>query len=111
MGVPNAKDGKTKKQQGLDFCNSKVRSGCVGKVEDFSSGDGDEQIFSSRENSQRRHSSISPSRTNETVSGKTINALIEETERQLKYHREQVETLESRLKDLRNTAELVEDDD
>lgn len=110
MGVSDDKNWKTEKQQSLHIGDSTFRSGCMGKTKDASERHGNDSLIIGGEDSQRGHFSVGGSRASQKITGKSINALIDETETQLNYHKEQVEILESRLANIRHTAQLLEED-
>lgn len=111
MGVSDAKNWKTEEQQSLNFGNASSRPRCMGEAKDAGERNGNESFFLSREDSQRGYPSIGRGGASQEITGKSINALIEETEAQLNYHKEQVNILESRLEDIRHTAKLLEEED
>jgi len=110
MEVSDAKDWKTEKQQSLHIGDSTLRPGSMGKAKDTCKRYGDDSLVTSGEDSQWGHFSVGGSRASQTITGKSISALIEETEAQLNYHKGQVEVLESRLATIRQTAQLLEED-
>lgn len=63
----------------------------------------------SGENSQQRNTAIRRKQSSIGITGEVINQLVQETEKQLAYHSDQVKVLERRLKELSQISDSIKD--
>ncbi|BAY74166.1 hypothetical protein NIES25_05760 [Nostoc linckia NIES-25] len=101
MEIKNGRKRSSKVRQGDERSQSKSQSGSVGTVSDIGAEHGTYPIRTSGEDSNERDSNTSRSFANNTIPGKIISQLVEETEKQLAYHEQQAEILRNRLRELK----------
>lgn len=101
MDMNDGKSRSSEVRQGDDIGNPESRSRCMGTFQGFSAKDGTYQIATSGEDSYKSNISTTGEQSDTSISGKIIRQLVNETEKQLAYHKSQVETLESRLEELK----------
>ncbi|MBW4642934.1 MAG: hypothetical protein KME23_08050 [Goleter apudmare HA4340-LM2] len=105
MRSDNAKNRSPKNRESSDISDVKGNSGIMGATATISVESGNDQIRTGTKDSKQRDTVSSRKWSSNGVTGKIIGQLIGETERQLAYHKTQVNELETRLQELHQLAE------
>lgn len=103
-----ANDGKNRSSQVRESSNigdAATNPRIMGVASTISLEHGNDEIRSGGEDSERRNTFSSRGQSNEGISGKIVGRLINETEKQLAYHKSQTSELEARLEELRQLAD------
>jgi hypothetical protein len=109
MGLKHDEFGTSKVGEGDDIGNVADKSGCLGKLPDASSEFRIDSLSTSRTFGHEPNTVGIGNEPTARVTGKIARQLIEETEKQLAYHKEQVEVLERRLQELNQIPEANTD--
>ncbi|MEH1938421.1 MAG: hypothetical protein V7L14_32905 [Nostoc sp.] len=88
-----------------------VRSGSLGTLSDNGSRDRTYQIAASRENSNQSNTVVERQQSLTGISGKIVNQLIHENEKQLAYHEGQAQLIKDRIRELKQISEPLVDID
>jgi hypothetical protein len=107
MVVNNGKNRTPKIGQGDDIRNAESRPERMGIFPIVSQRHGTYEVSVSGNDSNEADTVISRGERYKGISGKLIGQLIEETQKQLAYHRTQTEVLEERLCELKEAFEAV----
>ncbi|MEH1992359.1 hypothetical protein [Nostoc sp.] len=105
----NGKNRSSQPSQKSQNSQLKVRDGSLGIISGNSSEYGFNQIAVSREDSSEPNILIVGQWSNNGIPGKIISQLIEENEKQLAYHEQQAELIKSRIKQLKDIPESLQD--
>lgn len=106
MSNTDAKNRTTKIKQGSKGCQSEGQSGGVGTVRSTSKRIGTYKIGTGGGDSDRQDSSQSKLSAY-GVPGKILSQLIEENQKQLAYHEQQVETLRKQAEELMSLSKSL----
>lgn len=109
MELKHDKFGPSKIGKGDDIGNVADKSGVLGKLPDSSSKYGIDPISTGGTTSYEPNTVGIGNESITGIPGKIARQLIEETEKQLAYHKEQVEVLERRLQELNQIPEANTD--
>lgn len=107
MVAENAKNRTSQVGQGNNIRNAQDRPGRMGIFALTSQGHGTYEVSVGRDDSNEANTVISRGERYKGISGKLIGQLIEETRKQLAYHKTQTEILEERLCELEEAFEAV----
>jgi hypothetical protein len=108
MDINDGKSRSSEVRESDDIGNLEGRSRRVGTFQGSSAKDGTDQIATSGEDSYKSNISATGEQSDTSIAGKIIRQLVDETEKQLAYHKSQVETLESRLEELKAVPSDIE---
>ncbi len=106
MELKNGENRSSKDRESSNISHPETKPRFLGTASGTSSQHGSYSISIGRENSDTANILIANGESIRGVAGKIIRQLIEETEKQLAYHKEQVETLENRLRELNQSLEI-----
>ncbi|MEH2337598.1 hypothetical protein [Nostoc sp.] len=101
MEINNGRKRPSKVGQRDKGSESKGQSRSVGSLSEVGTEHGAFPLRTSGEDSDERDSYTSRSFSNNTIPGKIISQLVEETEKQLAYHEQQAEILRNQLRELK----------
>jgi hypothetical protein len=96
-------------REGCNIRDFKGKSRILGDAANPSSKHGAYEIAARREDCNESSTVVTEQWTASEIPGKIVSQLIDENEKQLAYHREQVEIIENRLKELRQVPESLAD--
>lgn len=85
----------------------KTRVGSLGSFSGVSTEYGADKIAASREDSYQSDTAITGQRTDEGLPGEVVAQLIDENEKQLTYHQQQIELIKARIEDLKRIPEIL----
>lgn len=105
----NGKDRSSQPSEKSQNSQFEIRDGSLGTLSRSSSEYGLNQITVGREDSDEPDIVVIGQWSNDGISGKIIDQLIQENERQLAYHEEQADLLRSRIKQLREIPQSFKD--
>jgi hypothetical protein len=100
MGIEYGKNRPSKKRESGHIRDSESNAGIMGSTSTISREFGDDKIGVSGESGQQRDTASAGKRSSNGVTGEIVRQLIQETERQLAYHKNQASELEIRLQEL-----------
>lgn len=100
MVTKNAKNRPSESEKKSQNSESKAGSGSVGNVSRPSAEIGTHPIGVSREDSNKSNNFVRGEQSVGSISGEVVKQLVDETEKQLEYHKQQVEILQNRLNEL-----------
>lgn len=103
----DSNNGRTRSAQGKGSERSKSKSepSSMGTLSGASAEHGTHPIRASRKNSNKSNTVVAGEGSLEGISGKIIGQLVEETDKQLAYHKEQIKALEERRRELQQISE------
>ena len=104
MEINNARTG-TPQGKGSKRSQSESESSSMGTFSGSSVEHGSNQIRVSREDRDKSNIAVTVQQSPEGIAGKIVRQLVEETDKQLAYHKEQVKALEGRRKELEQISE------
>lgn len=106
MELKDGENRKTKVNKGSKNSKSKSNLRSLGDVPVSSSEHGNYPIGIGGTYSNQSDTTASGKQRLDEISGKLISQLIEETEKQLAYHQQQVESLQTRLQELKEIYDV-----
>lgn len=109
MTVKNAKNRSPQIGEGSHVGDFKSQSRSLGTSPGAGSEHGTYQVRVSGENSDQPNTSFSGQNSNAAIPGKIISQLIDENEKQLAYHEQQVELIKQRIRELKQIPEKFAD--
>lgn len=116
MEEKNGKDRSSKFSEKPENSQFALRVGGVGTIPGCSTEHESYEIGTSRENCEERNSIVTGEQPLNTISGKFLRQLVNETEKQLahheqqsQYHDRQAELLQKKLEELQQLAESLTD--
>ncbi|MEH2320838.1 hypothetical protein [Nostoc sp.] len=109
MEKQNGKNGSSQLSEKSQDSQFKVRDRSLGTIPVLSSEHGLNQIPTSGEDSDQPNLPVIGQWSSNGIPGKIIGQLIDENERQLAYHEQQVELIKGRIKQLREIPESIPD--
>ncbi|MDZ8135137.1 MAG: hypothetical protein RM049_07510 [Nostoc sp. DedQUE04] len=104
MEIKNGRKRSSEVRQRNKGSQFESQSRSMGTLSETSAEPGTYSLGTSGEDSNKRDSHTSRSFTNNSIPGKIISQLVDETEKQLAYHEEQAEILRDRLKELKEVT-------
>lgn len=109
MEVKNGENRSSEGRQSSDISDFEARPRRMGDASGIGVGHGTNQITVGGNDSNQGNTFVPRGQTDEGIAGKIIRQLIDETEKQLAYHKNQVEALESRLVELNQIPTITSD--
>lgn len=110
MGITDAENRSSKKRESGYIRDIESDTRIMGSTTSDGFKPGNDQVRASRENSQQTDTFSSGECTDERISGKIVRQLIKETERQLAYYKTQADELETRLQELQQLTEELQEE-
>ena len=104
MDDKNGKNGKTEDERGSQRSQLESEPKCLGVISVSGRELGTHQIGTRGENRHEPDTFVSGKLTDSVIAGKIAGQLVEEAEKQLAYHEEQVEVIREQLHVLREIA-------
>nr|WP_017652306.1 hypothetical protein [Fortiea contorta] len=111
MRTENAKNRSPKNREGGDIGDFEGKSGVVGVSSEASRKSWNDEIGISGENSRQEDTPSAREQSSSGINGKIVRQLIKETERQLAYYKDQTTELETRLQELLQLNQDLEQDE
>lgn len=107
MEAKNAKQRSSKVGKGSQRSKLESEPRSVGTVSRPSAESGTYQVGASRKDSNESNTLISGEQSIDSIPGKIIGQLVDETEKQLAYHEQQAEVLRERLRELKRIPDIT----
>ena len=104
MEINNARTGSPQ-GKGSQRSQSESEPPIVGTFSGSSVEHGSYEIRASGEDRDKSNNVVTVQQSSEGIAGKIVRQLVEETDKQLAYHKEQVKALEERRKELKQFSE------